>query len=95
MSELLLVERLLYFAVAFGICFVVGIVHGFLIVRHPSISLLVPIGGFVITIGLILYEGWEDYSSSWFSASSPYVIIGCIVGMVVGEVLGLLLGQRT
>ena len=94
MSDLLLIERLLYFAIAFGICFVIGAVHGFCLVRHPRLSWLIPLTTFAITIGALLFQGWEDYTATWVSAPAPYIILGTIVGVISGEILGIKLGNR-
>ena len=94
MSELLLIERLLYFALPFGISFVIGAIHGFCLVRHPRLSWLIPITTFTITIGSFIFRGVEVYAATWVSAPAPYVIVGTVIGVILGEILGIKIGNR-
>lgn len=94
MTEPLLIERLMYFAAGLGVSFIIGVVHGFLLVKRPLASLGLTIGLNLYTVGNIIYKGWTEYVSIWFKPASPYIIISAIIGAISGEILGIKIGER-
>jgi len=94
MIEILLAERVLYFVVSFVICFLFGIVHGYLLIKKPIIATLIWLGTVFISIASIIVQGCQEYASSWFKPEAPYIIIGTIIGLILGEILGLVIGER-
>lgn len=96
MNELLFMDRLLYFAIALGITGVLGVIHGFMMVKKPIIALLIaPIGSSIVLVAMILSQGWSEYASAWFQPETPYITLGSIIGLIFGEIVGLLLGERS